>query len=123
MAIPYAMVIEDDTSVAALFQRALSDAGYQAEIMENGHKAQASLMFTTPDLVLLDLHLPSLEGGVLLRQIRSQMRLVHTRVVLITGDALTAERHSDQADGVLIKPAGYEQVRRLAEELAPISIE
>jgi two-component system response regulator protein GraR len=123
MARPYAMVVEDDSSVAALFQRALADAGYQAEIMENGHKAQAKLMFTTPDLVLLDLHLPSLEGAVLLRQIRSQVRLVHTRVVLVSGDALKAERHSDQADGVLIKPAGYEQVRRLAEELAPISIE
>jgi DNA-binding response OmpR family regulator len=123
MARPYAMVVEDDSSVAALFQRALADAGYQAEIMENGHKAQAKLMFTTPDLVLLDLHLPSLEGAVLLRQIRNQVRLVHTRVVLVSGDALTAERHSDQADGVLIKPAGYEQVRRLAEELAPISIE
>lgn len=123
MAIPYAMVVEDDSSVAALFQRALNDAGYQAEIMENGHKAQANLMFTTPDLVLLDLHLPSLEGTVLLRQIRSQVRLVHTRVVLITGDALVADRHAGQADGVLIKPAGYEQVRRLAEELAPISIE
>lgn len=123
MARPYAMVVEDDSAVAALFQRALADAGYQAEIMENGHKAQANLMFTTPDLVLLDLHLPSLEGAVLLRQIRSQVRLVHTRVVLVSGDALTAERHSDQADGVLIKPAGYEQVRRLAEELAPISID
>jgi DNA-binding response OmpR family regulator len=117
------MVVEDDSSLAALFQRALTDAGYQAEIMENGHKAQANLMFTTPDLVLLDLHLPSLEGTVLLRQIRSQVRLVHTRVVLVTGDALTAERHADQADGVLIKPVGYEQVRRLAEELAPISVE
>jgi CheY-like chemotaxis protein len=123
MARPYAMVVEDDSAVAALFQRALADAGYQAEIMENGHKAQANLMFTTPDLVLLDLHLPSLEGAVLLRQIRSQVRLLHTRVVLVSGDALTADRHSDQADGVLIKPAGYEQVRRLAEELAPISIE
>jgi DNA-binding response OmpR family regulator len=123
MATPYAMVVEDDSSVAALFQRALNDAGYQAEIMENGHKAQANLMFTTPDLVLLDLHLPSLEGTVLLRQIRSQVRLVHTRVVLITGDELIADRHAGQADGVLIKPAGYEQVRRLAEELAPISVE
>ncbi len=123
MATPYAMVVEDDSSVAALFQRALADAGYQAEIMENGHKAQANLMFTTPDLVLLDLHLPSLEGTVLLRQIRSQVRLVHTRVVLITGDELIADRHAGQADGVLIKPAGYEQVRRLAEELAPISVD
>jgi CheY-like chemotaxis protein len=90
--------------------------------MDNGHKAQANLVFTTPDLVLLDLHLPSLDGGVLLRQIRSQSRLVHTRVVLITGDAPKAERYASEVDGTLIKPVGYEQVRHIAELLIPISI-
>ncbi|MEX1248837.1 MAG: response regulator [Anaerolineales bacterium] len=122
MAKPYAMVVEDDPLVSELFQRALKDAGYQADVMDNGHKAQANLVFTSPDLIVLDLHLPSLDGGVLLRQIRSQMRLVHTRVLLITGDAQMAERYQGQADEVLLKPVGYEQLRRLAEELIPISI-
>jgi DNA-binding response OmpR family regulator len=122
MANPYAMVVEDDPQVAALFQRALLDAGYQADIMDNGHKAQAHLVFTSPDLVLLDLHLPSLDGGILLRQVRSQRRLVHTRVVLITGDARMAELYKAQADSTLLKPVGYEQLRRVAEELIPISL-
>lgn len=122
MANPTAMIVEDDPQVAELFQRALQDAGYTAEIMENGHKAQANLVFTAPDLVLLDLHLPSLDGGVLLRQIRSQARLMHTRVVLITGDPRLAEQHKGHADETLVKPVGYEQVRSLAEHLVPISI-
>ncbi|MEX2143985.1 MAG: response regulator [Anaerolineales bacterium] len=122
MAIPYAMVVEDDQQIAGLFQKALQDAGYRADIMDNGHKAQANLMFTSPDLVLLDLHLPSLDGGVLIRQIRSQNRLVHTRVVLITGDGSLAQRYAQYSDATLVKPVGYEQVRRLAEELSPISI-
>ncbi|MEX2161442.1 MAG: response regulator [Anaerolineales bacterium] len=120
MANPYAMVVEDDPKVAALFQRALLDAGYQADIMDNGHKAQAHLVFTSPDLVLLDLHLPSLDGGILLRQVRSQRRLVHTRVVLVTGDVRMAEQYEGQADSTLLKPVGYEQLRRVAEELIPI---
>ncbi|HEY4718709.1 MAG TPA: response regulator [Anaerolineales bacterium] len=119
---PYAMVVEDDEQVAGLFQRALQDAGYRAEIMDNGHKAQANLVFTSPDLVLLDLHLPSLDGGILIRQIRKQARLMHTRVVLVTGDDLLAQRYAEYSDATLVKPVGYEQVRRLAEELAPISI-
>lgn len=122
MVAPYAMVVEDDPQTAELFRLALRDAGYNAEIMDNGHKAQANLVFTSPDLVLLDLHLPSLDGAVLLRQIRSQLRLVHTRVVLISGDSQMAERYADQADRTLIKPVGYEQLRRVAEELVPISI-
>lgn len=122
MVAPYAMIVEDDPQVAELFQLALRDAGFNAEIMDNGHKAQANLMFTSPDLVLLDLHLPSLDGAVLLRQIRSQLRLVHTRVILITGDTLMADRYAGQADSTLLKPVGYEQLRRVAEELVPISI-
>ncbi len=122
MGTPYAMVVEDDPQVARLFQKALQDAGFKTDIMDNGHKAQANLVFTSPDLVLLDLHLPSLDGGVLLRQIRSQGRLFHTRVLLVTGDELKAEQYSSQVDGTLVKPVGYEQLRRVAEELIPISV-
>jgi DNA-binding response OmpR family regulator len=122
MSTPYALVVEDDEQIAGLFQKALQDAGYRAEIMDNGHKAQATLMFTSPDLVLLDLHLPSLDGGILIRQIRKQTRLVHTRVVLVTGDGALAARYAAVSDATLVKPVGYEQVRRLAEQLSPISI-
>lgn len=122
MGTPYAMVVEDDPQVASLFQKALQDAGYRAEIMDNGHKAQAKLVFNTPDLVLLDLHLPSLDGGILIRQIRTQTRLVHTRVVLVTGDGALAQRYLEYSDATLVKPVGYEQLRRVAEELIPISI-
>lgn len=122
MGVPYAMVVEDDEQVAGLFQKALQDAGYRAEIMDNGYKAQANLMFTSPDLVLVDLHLPSLDGGILIRQIRKQTRLAHTRVVLVTGDSYLAERYAADSDATLVKPVGYEQVRRVAEQLSPISL-
>jgi two-component system response regulator MtrA len=122
MASPYAMVIEDDPQVSALFHKALHDAGFHTEVMENGHKAQASLMFTTPDLVVLDLHLPSLDGSILLRQIRSQMRLVHTRVIIVSGDEDGLRRVDGQADAILVKPIGYEQLRRMAEEFIPLSV-
>lgn len=122
MGVPYAMVVEDDEQVAGLFQKALQDAGYRAEIMDNGHKAQANLMFTSPDLVLVDLHLPSLDGGILIRQIRKQTRLAHTRVVLVTEDSYLAERYAADSDATLVKPVGYEQVRRVAEQLSPISL-
>lgn len=122
MGAPFALVVDDDPAVAQLFQKALQDAGYQAEIMENGHKAQARLVFTTPDLILLDLHLPSLSGEVILRQIRGQQRLGRTRVVVTTGDGDAATRFASQADRVLVKPVGYEQVRQLAESYLNVSV-
>lgn len=115
MANPYALVVEDEPLVAELFQRALQDAGYQAEIMDNGHKAQAQLVFSNPEIVLLDMNLPSISGSVLLRQIRAQRRLSGTHVVVVTGDKESAKLLAGEADQVLVKPVGYEQVREVAE--------
>lgn len=122
MSIPFALIIDDDRSVADVFQHALQDAGYQAEIMDNGHKAQARLMFTTPDLILLDLHIPNLSGEIILRQIRGQQRLGHTRVVITSGDASAIQSFEGLADAVLLKPVGYEQLRRLAEQYSSVSV-
>ena len=119
---PYALVVEDDPMVAELFQRALQDAGFQTEILENGHKAQAQLMFTTPDLILLDLYLPSLSGKVILRQIGGQQRLGRTHVVVVTGDKTAIESYSGLANQVLVKPVGYEQLRKLAQHYLTMSV-
>lgn len=122
MANPYALVVEDEPLIAELFQRALRDAGYHAEIMDNGHKAQAQLVFTSPEIVLLDMNLPSISGSVLLRQIRGQRRLSGTHVVVVTGDKEVAKQLAKDADQVLVKPVGYEQVREVAERyLHPIA--
>lgn len=122
MATPFAFIVEDDPLVAELFQRALQDAGYQAEILESGHKAQARLVFTSPDLILLDLHLPNLSGEVVLRQVRGQQRLERTRILVATGDREAAQGFADLADEVLIKPVGYEQLRQLAEQYLSVSV-
>jgi DNA-binding response OmpR family regulator len=122
MGAPFALVVEDDQAVAELFEKALKDAGYQVEILENGHKAQAQLVFTTPDLILLDLHLPSLSGEVILRQIRGQQRLAHTRIIVTTGDREAGAQYVGMADEVVIKPVGYELLRQLAEKYLTVSV-
>ena len=115
MSNPYALVVEDEPLVAELFRRALQDAGYQAEVMDNGHKAQAKLVFTSPEVVLLDMNLPNISSSVLLRQIRGQRRLSGTHVVVVTGDKEAAKTFADEADQVLVKPVDYDQVRQVAE--------
>lgn len=100
----------------------MQDAGYQADVVVSGHKAQARLVFTTPDLILLDLYLRRLSGDVLLRQIRGQRRLDRARVIVTTGDDQPAEEVTEEADYVLVKPVGYEQVRELAASLLPITV-
>lgn len=122
MAAPYALVVEDDPEVAYIFKQALQDAGFQTDIVATGHKAQARLVFTTPDLIVLDMHLPRLSGKVVLRQLRGQHRLNNVRIIIATGDEAAAAQYGHLADRVLVKPIGYEQMRATAGELMPVAV-
>ncbi len=109
-----ALVIEDNEDQNLVFTTALEKAGYQVESIFNGETAMQKLHETTPELVLLDLHMPDIDGNIVLGQIRSDKRLVHTRVILATADAAFAESLQTQADLVLLKPVSFTQLNQLA---------
>jgi len=117
MSSQFALVIEDDKDVAIIFAEALRMAGCETEIIRAGDAALARLAATVPDVVVLDLHLPRVEGIDILRQIRADARLAGTRVIVVTGDPPAAEGLQDLADLVLIKPVGLDQLSDLATRL------
>jgi len=117
MSSQFALVIEDDKDVAIIFAEALRMAGCETEIIRAGDAALARLAATVPDVVVLDLHLPRVEGIDILRQIRADARLAETRVIVVTGDPPAAEGLQDLADLVLIKPVGLDQLSDLATRL------
>jgi DNA-binding response OmpR family regulator len=115
----YAMIIEDDGDLAFIFAEALQAAGFETGIIQAGDTALARLAVTTPDIVVLDLHLPHVSGVEILRQIRADARLAETRIIITTADPRMAEVLEDQADLVLIKPIGFSQLRDMAARLSP----
>jgi two-component system cell cycle response regulator DivK len=119
MSTMYALVVEDDGDLAVIFAEALQAAGYATGIVQDGDTALARLTVTTPDVVVLDLHLPHLSGSDVLQRIRTDARLAHTRVIVVTADPRMAEVLEDQADLVLIKPISFSQLRDLATRLVP----
>jgi DNA-binding response OmpR family regulator len=108
-----AFVIEDDEDLSRIFTEALSAAGYQVETICDGAKAQQRLKEATPYLIILDMHLPTIDGAELLAQIRADDRLKGTRVIITTADALLGDYHRNNADLVLIKPISFSQLRDL----------
>jgi two-component system phosphate regulon response regulator PhoB len=116
---PFALIVEDDEYLAMIFTMALQQAQFDTETIQDGNTARTRLKETTPNVVILDLHLPQVSGDKLLQQIRGDRRLDNTRVLLATADALMAERLRDQADLVLLKPISFEQLSALAARFAP----
>jgi DNA-binding response OmpR family regulator len=85
------IVIEDNVMAANLYQTALTREGYQVEVASDGEAGLAAIARSSPDLVLLDLMLPKVDGFEVLRRIRATPDLVGLPVI-ITSNAYTAPR-------------------------------
>jgi CheY-like chemotaxis protein len=115
----FALVIEDDPDQSLIFAEALRAAGYEPEIVRNGSAALIRLEATAPSLVVLDLHIPQVLGKELLMYIRTDERLSDTRVILASGDYHLSQSLASQADVVLLKPIGFDQLRDIAARMLP----
>src|SRR5262245_19118269 len=79
------LVVEDDIDSCEALANFLLHAGHQVDCVPNGRAALAAVLSATPDVVVLDLSLPELDGARLLEIIRSYLRLQHLPVVVWTG--------------------------------------
>ena len=114
-----ALVIEDHPMLATFFYEVLQDAAYETEIIKDGQIAMNRLQEIVPDLVLLDLHLPHVSGEQILASIRSDERLVNTRVFVVSADGTRTSFLDAGADLVLNKPVAYKQLHTFASRVYP----
>ncbi len=116
---PEALVIEDDAAQQTIFCHALTAAGYACHCIGDGGQALEYLQDRQPALIVLDLHLPGVDGEAIARQVKDWPHLAATRIILATADPRRADLLSPLSDLVLIKPVSYTQLRDLAARLLP----
>jgi signal transduction histidine kinase/DNA-binding LacI/PurR family transcriptional regulator/AraC-like DNA-binding protein len=84
------LIVDDNPEIRALHARMLQDrAVYQVLQAENGREALAVMRATRPDLILLDLMMPELDGFGVLEAMRQDERLCGVPVVVLTAQTLT----------------------------------
>lgn len=89
---PFALIIIGNSEQARRYKKAIDGVGFQVQAVTTGARAQAQLTFITPDLIVLDLHLPDIPGEVVLRQIKACRRLADTHLILLSaGESLTED--------------------------------
>lgn len=120
---PHVLVVEDDPHVRAALLRALRDYGYATSVAADGLAGLHSAVTGRPDLVLLDLGLPDLDGIEVLRMIRA-VSAVPVVVATARDDEAAIVRALDGgADDYLVKPFGAAQldarVRAVLRRAAP----
>lgn len=100
-------LVEDNRSIRNLVEVLLSEAGHEAVIFRDGIEALPGIAEADPDLVLLDLRLPEIDGFEILRQLRRDPRTEKLRIVAFTAQAMFGDRERVMAagfDGYMSKP-------------------
>jgi len=98
------LVVDDDQTLYEMLGIVLRAEGYEALFCEDGSKAQAIFQETKPDLILLDLMLPGIDGIEVCKQIRSESGVP---IVMLTarGDTLDIVKGLESgADDYIVKP-------------------
>lgn len=75
------LIVEDDKSISLELKELLENAGYEAEILEDFKNAAESILNNIPDLILLDINIPYLNGETLLQNIRKKSNVP---VIMVT---------------------------------------
>ncbi|MFT5193723.1 MAG: two-component system response regulator VicR [Cellvibrionaceae bacterium] len=116
---PLALLVEDDLSLANIFEICIQKAGFDTVVANDGGKAVALLETITPDLFILDLHVPIYSGDQIIDRIKANPRFNHSRIVLATADARMAETLRSQVDFIMDKPISSRQLISLVMRLVP----
>ena len=117
MSKPLALIIEDDYDLSEIFSEALQGDGFETEIVRDGKTAIERLAGIAPAVVVLDLHLPHVDGATILQNIHTTTHFAKTAVIITTADAQQADSLRGNADLVLLKPVSVDQLRELAKRL------
>ena len=116
------LVVEDNEKNMKLFRDVLGATGYRTLEATTGGEAVEMATEHTPDLVLMDIQMPDIDGVEALRRLRADARTATLRVLAVTAQAMQGDREHFLAagfDGYLSKPVNVADliatVRRYCE--------
>jgi diguanylate cyclase len=106
------LIVEDEKSIRELLDDFLSDEGFDTLLAENGQRGIELARTEQPDLVLMDLMLPLLDGFAAMRALKEDPETRKIPVVVMSANSVLLLHLSDQllADETLRKPFDLDQV-------------
>jgi DNA-binding response OmpR family regulator len=106
----HVLIVEDESEIAGYLRRGLAFEGYSVEIAENGLAALAAARERPPDLVVLDVMLPGVDGLEVARRLRAASDVP---IIMLTARDAVPDRVAGLeagADDYLVKPFAFEEL-------------
>ena len=116
------LLVEDNTDNQIIYRRALEHFGYTVLEAWDGEEAIRVAHDQLPDLILMDISIPRIDGWEVTRRLRADERTKHIPIVALTAHALQADRargHEIGFASYLTKPI---EPRRVIEEIERVAL-
>jgi CheY-like chemotaxis protein len=117
------LIVDDNADGAEMLAAVLNVDGHQTLVAHDGRRALQLAAEHQPDVVLLDIGLPDMDGFEVARRLRGEPRLARVRLVALTGFGQEEDRRQSVAAGFdhhLLKPVDMEALREVLR-MAPSS--
>lgn len=101
------LIVEDTDTVQIMMRRWVSNAGFDVAVAHDGREALEKVKEEIPDMVLLDVMMPEMNGFEVCRKMRSIEAMKKTPIIIVTGlpsSADSVDARMSGANEVLIKP-------------------
>ena len=116
------LLVEDQEDNRRIMRDLLSASGYQLVEANDGEQGLALASSEVPDLILMDLQLPGLDGYEVTRRIKANAALSHIPIIAVTSYALSGDDQKAFAagcDGYVTKPFSPRQLLAKIREFLP----
>ena len=113
------MIVEDETDLIDILQIWIEEIGFKTQTSENGFDALNKINRQKPDLVLLDISLPQLNGFEVLKKLRSNPETAHIPVIILTANCdLETKKNALalKADGFMTKPVEASDLSKMIQK-------
>ncbi len=107
------LVVDDDPSIRRMLQLLLTDAGYRISMAASGEEALSYVDLVTPDLILLDMMLPGINGREVAQRVKSDPQRPFIPIILVTARSDSQSKVSGLdagADDFLSKPVEFAEL-------------
>ncbi|HEU0289862.1 MAG TPA: response regulator [Burkholderiales bacterium] len=120
------LIAEDEPNIVLSLEFLLKGAGYEVAVARDGSEALKLTGSLRPDLIVLDVMLPSVNGFEVCRQIRGDRETKDTRVLILTARGRESEVEKGMAAGAnayLTKPFATKELMKAVVELVGPAID
>ena len=114
------LVVDDDKEIVSMLKDKLTREGYNVVVAYDGEEASGIVKKENPDLIMLDLMMPKLNGFETLKQIREQFTDKWRPIIILSARAeleSVKQCYSMEADHYLTKPCEFDKLLRGIETM------